>query len=45
MTIPTLLYGSECRTLAKRQKSRLEAAEMSFSSLNVFDDGAVLLFF
>jgi hypothetical protein len=28
MAIPTLLYGSECWTLTKRQKSRLEAAEM-----------------
>jgi hypothetical protein len=30
MTIPTLLYGSECWTLTRRQKSRLEAAEMRF---------------
>jgi hypothetical protein len=30
MAIPTLLYGSECWTLTKRQKSRLEAAEMRF---------------
>jgi hypothetical protein len=30
MAIPTLLYGSEYRTLTKRQKSRLEAAEMRF---------------
>jgi hypothetical protein len=28
IAIPTLLYGSECWTLTKRQKSRLEAAEM-----------------
>jgi hypothetical protein len=28
MAIPILLYGSECWTLTKRQKSRLEAAEM-----------------
>jgi hypothetical protein len=30
MSIPTLLYGSECWTLTKRQKSRQEAAEMRF---------------
>jgi hypothetical protein len=30
MAMPTLLYGSECWTLTKRQKSRLEAAEMRF---------------
>jgi hypothetical protein len=30
MAIPTLLYGSECWTLTKRQNSRLEAAEMCF---------------
>jgi hypothetical protein len=30
MAIPTLLYGSECWTFTKRQKSRLEAAEMRF---------------
>jgi hypothetical protein len=30
MAIPTLLYGSECWTLTKRQKSRLDAAEMCF---------------
>jgi hypothetical protein len=30
MAIPTPLYGSECWTLAKRQKSKLEAAEMRF---------------
>jgi hypothetical protein len=30
MAIPTLLHGSECWTLTKRQKSRLEAAEMRF---------------
>jgi hypothetical protein len=30
MAIPTLLYGSECWTLTKRQKKRLEAAEMRF---------------
>jgi hypothetical protein len=30
MAIPTLLYGSECWTLTKRQKSRLKAAEMRF---------------
>jgi hypothetical protein len=30
MAIPTLLYGSECWTLTKRQKSRLEAEEMRF---------------
>jgi hypothetical protein len=30
MAIPTLLYDSECWTLTKRQKSRLEAAEMRF---------------
>jgi hypothetical protein len=30
MAIPTRLYGSECWTLTKRQKSRLEAAEMRF---------------
>jgi hypothetical protein len=31
MAIPTLLYGSECWTLTRRQKkSRLEAAEMRF---------------
>jgi hypothetical protein len=30
MAISTLLYGSECWTLTKRQKSRLEAAEMHF---------------
>jgi hypothetical protein len=30
MAIPTLLYGSDCWTLTKRQKSRLEAAEMRF---------------
>jgi hypothetical protein len=30
MAIPTLLYGSEYWTLTKRQKSRLEAAEMRF---------------
>jgi hypothetical protein len=33
MAIPTLLYGSECWTLTKRQKSRLEAAEMRFLRL------------
>jgi hypothetical protein len=30
MVIPTLLYGSECWTLTKRQKSRLKAAKMRF---------------
>jgi hypothetical protein len=30
MAIPTLLYGSECWTLTKRQKSRLEVSEMRF---------------
>jgi hypothetical protein len=30
MAIPTLLYGLECWTLTKRQKSRLEAEEMRF---------------
>jgi hypothetical protein len=30
MVIPTLLYGSECWTLTKRQIRRLEAAEMRF---------------
>jgi hypothetical protein len=30
MVIPTLLHGSECWTLTKGQKSRLEAAEMRF---------------
>jgi hypothetical protein len=30
MAIPTLLYGSECWALTKRQESRLEAAEMHF---------------
>jgi hypothetical protein len=30
MAISTLLYGSECWTLTKRQKSRPEAAEMHF---------------
>jgi hypothetical protein len=30
MAIPTLLYGSECWTLTKRQKSTLEAEEMRF---------------
>jgi hypothetical protein len=30
MAIPTLLYGSECSTLTKRQKGRLEAADMHF---------------
>jgi hypothetical protein len=30
MAIPTFLYGSECWTLTKRQRSRLEAAEMRF---------------
>jgi hypothetical protein len=30
MAIPALLYGSECWTLTKRQKSRLEAAEVRF---------------
>jgi hypothetical protein len=29
MAVPTL-YGSECWTLTKRQKRRLEAAEMRF---------------
>jgi hypothetical protein len=30
MAKPTLLYGSECWTLTKGQKSRLEAEEMRF---------------
>jgi hypothetical protein len=30
MAIPTLMCGSECWTLTKRQKSRLEAVEMRF---------------
>jgi hypothetical protein len=31
MAIPTVLFGSECSTLARRQKKcRLEAAEMRF---------------
>jgi hypothetical protein len=30
MAIPTSLYGSECWTLTKSQKSRLETAEMHF---------------
>jgi hypothetical protein len=33
MAIPTLLYGSECWTLTKRQKRRLEAEEMRFLTL------------
>jgi hypothetical protein len=30
MAIPTLLYGLECWTLTRRQKSRLKAAKMRF---------------
>jgi hypothetical protein len=30
MTVPALLYGSECWTHTNKQKSRLEAAEMRF---------------
>jgi hypothetical protein len=30
MAIPTLLYGSDCWTLTKRQKRKLEAAEIRF---------------